>query len=141
MPKRSAWPTSFGKNPPRVLLVEDDEAIGRLVTRVLERAGCVVVGARSCAEARAFVSTSPLWDVILVDLSLPDGSGDALIAELRQTLALVAPALVLMSGNVPSEAPEGVFAMLQKPVPLPTLMSVVKDAVLATRSQREPSTE
>ncbi len=63
---------------PRVLVIEDDEAVGMAMQRVIEHAGMQTELARNRAEAiemkRDFTP-----DVVLVDLQLPDTSGAALI--------------------------------------------------------------
>ncbi len=68
---------------PRHLLVVDDEPhIGLVLRPYLEQLGYRVSFARSLAEARAAVGTTPP-DGMLLDLHLPDGSGLDFLRELR----------------------------------------------------------
>ena len=58
----------------RILLVEDDEAIARSVRRSLEAHGYSVIHAPTSARAQEAVADQP-FDIILLDLMLPDGDG------------------------------------------------------------------
>jgi len=68
----------------RILFVEDEPAIADPFGRALERQGFDVVTARSIAEARACLTRRPP-DLVLLDLTLPDGDGRDLCRELRST--------------------------------------------------------
>lgn len=66
---------------PRILLVEDDEFVGKLTATVLEHYFRVSV-ATSVSEARLFLAAkSP--DLILLDLGLPDEDGIVLARQIR----------------------------------------------------------
>jgi two-component system KDP operon response regulator KdpE len=67
----------------QVLLVEDDRELRQMLRSALEVEGHQVRTAASVAEARALLLHAPV-DVVLLDLGLPDGCGDTLLAELRQ---------------------------------------------------------
>jgi DNA-binding response OmpR family regulator len=56
----------------QVLIIEDDIALRRLFTSVLEYSGCIVSEADSCAAALDYLS-SHSFDVIISDVHLPDG--------------------------------------------------------------------
>jgi two-component system KDP operon response regulator KdpE len=79
-------------NKPSILVVEDDSSIAQFVAASLSAAGMRPYAAGTAAEAEAALhSAQP--DLLIVDLGLPDEDGVALIARLRQRLAL--PILVL----------------------------------------------
>lgn len=68
---------------PRVLLIENDEAAASEMMRAMERAGLVAAWAKTGAEGLALKSsTRP--HVVVLDLSLPDISGMALLARLAE---------------------------------------------------------
>ena len=69
---------------PRVLLVEDDASLGRTLTERLERERLEVVWARTVAEAQAQLQGQS-WDLAILDVKLPDGSGFGLARELKRT--------------------------------------------------------
>ncbi len=92
----------------RILLVEDDAVLGHVVQSSLADAGHRIDMARSLAEARHFWCVQP-FDVVLLDLTLPDGSGlDALReARLRGDRT---PVLVLTARNRADERVAGLDA-------------------------------
>ena len=79
----------------RLLLIEDNERLSGLLHRLLTDAGFTVDAVGTRAEAQAAVGLVP-YDLILLDLSLPDGDGVDILAALRRegngALVLVATA-------------------------------------------------
>lgn len=67
----------------KILIVEDDQDINRLLSQFLIREGYEVVNAFSGTEAKLLLSMHEL-DLILLDLMLPGLSGEALIQEIRK---------------------------------------------------------
>ncbi len=67
----------------RVLVVEDDFSIRRLLLDRLETNGIVVCVAATLAEARSELSAQSI-DLLLLDLGLPDGDGVDFVRELRR---------------------------------------------------------
>ncbi|HTX28130.1 MAG TPA: response regulator transcription factor [Streptosporangiaceae bacterium] len=65
-----------------VLLVEDERKLRELVRSYLERAGFTVLSTGSGAEAIT-MATSAVPDLVVLDLGLPDVSGEAVARELR----------------------------------------------------------
>lgn len=67
----------------QILLVEDDREIAKHLTFLLRSEGYGVSHAFGQAEATAMLENAP-YDLALVDISLPDGSGFAVCTEVRQ---------------------------------------------------------
>ena len=81
--------------PARLLLLEDDPAIARTVAYALEREGLAVAHSVLVQDAREQLARAP-FDLLVLDVGLPDGSGLDLLRELRGTPATAAlPVLVL----------------------------------------------
>jgi len=76
------------KHPPRILIVDDDPEIGRMLTRSLARHGFEVDAVTSGGEALA-KAREAVYDAALVDLVMPGMDGADLASELRR----VAPGL------------------------------------------------
>jgi DNA-binding response OmpR family regulator len=70
--------------PSTILIVEDELKIRELLRGYLEREGFAVVTTGSGAEAIALASSSAP-DLIVLDLRLPDVSGESVAAEVRRT--------------------------------------------------------
>ncbi len=66
----------------RVLLLEDDTRLGPLVTRGLRAEGHAVDPTATVEEAR-WLATENGYDVLVLDIVVPDGDGLALCGELR----------------------------------------------------------
>ncbi|GAA1930314.1 response regulator [Nocardioides marmoribigeumensis] len=71
-------------SPIAVLVVEDEAIAAAAHAELVQRlSGFTLVGvARSCADARRILRTSPA-DLLLLDMHLPDGHGLDLLAQLR----------------------------------------------------------
>jgi DNA-binding response OmpR family regulator len=77
----------------RLLLVEDEHDIQAFLRRSLEEAGYQVDAASNGATAER-LATENGYDILLVDLGLPDCDGISLILRLRQ-IGVKAPVLIL----------------------------------------------
>ncbi len=66
-----------------ILVVEDDLLTRRLLQEILERDGCTVTTAGSVAEAMGEVGRRE-FDLVLLDLGLPDGDGLTLCRRIRE---------------------------------------------------------
>ena len=81
----------------RLLLVEDDPAIARTVAYALAREGLAVTHSLLLGDAHAQLfgqSRGVPFDLLVLDVGLPDGSGLDLLRELRQSHAAT-PVLML----------------------------------------------
>ncbi|MEI2416458.1 response regulator [Orrella sp. JC864] len=120
---------------PRVLLVEDDELVRSLAVEILEMADLAVEEAVTLAEARGKTGTDPQLErfaAIVVDLGLPDGSGE----DLAQSLRRRRPALpiVILSGDTESGiraafANDPYTRFLQKPYRGDDLIALLRQAL------------
>jgi two-component system KDP operon response regulator KdpE len=66
-----------------VLLVEDDRELRGTLRESLTVEGYTVLAAASLADAHALLSNARV-DIVLLDLGLPDGDGETLLAALRR---------------------------------------------------------
>ncbi|WP_157601964.1 response regulator [Promicromonospora kroppenstedtii] len=82
----------------RVLLVEDHEDLRTVVATVLRNAGLVVTTVSTVDEARSALAHGADPDLVVLDLTLPDGDGRELVADLRRDGRLRRVPLVVYSG-------------------------------------------
>jgi sigma-B regulation protein RsbU (phosphoserine phosphatase) len=72
--------------PPLILLVDDDPTALAMLSAILRQEGLEVVTASSLQQTKALLSASPLFDLAILDVHLPDGSGLDLCASMRDGL-------------------------------------------------------
>src|SRR6516165_37785 len=102
----------------RILIVDDEENIGRSLRMILEREGYSVSICRSIAAFRRHPE-SPHADAHLFDVRLPDGSGIELLRSVKQN-GTSAPAIMISGHGTIADAVEatraGAFDFLEKPL-------------------------
>jgi PAS domain S-box-containing protein len=86
------------KNRKTILLVEDDEAIAALETRILARAGWTIQAVQSVKEALAVLSEQPFAAVVL-DYRLPDGEPWEVVEAANAQLPRLPVIMVTAMGN------------------------------------------
>jgi DNA-binding response OmpR family regulator len=109
----------------RVLLVEDEAALRRVIARNLTGRGLDVFEAATVAEALQALS-SELPDLILLDLNLPDRSGWDVLRDLQRrniTVPTIVVSAVRVSQNRLDEFHP--MAYLPKPFPIDALLRLV----------------
>lgn len=84
--------------PIRVLVVEDDELVRRMLVRVLERRGFETHEAADGRSALELVTRLEV-DVVLLDNGLPDIAGTEVLAELRNSPASATLPVILVTGQ------------------------------------------
>ena len=84
------------KTPKRVLIVEDDHEMARLLQKIFTNQNYLITIAQTNAEARACFSRQPA-DVVLLDYHLPDQNAEALITEFAPLGS--ATAVVVITGD------------------------------------------
>ncbi len=123
----------------RILIVDDEENIGRALRLVLEREGYAVSVAQTAEAFRARVGTGR-EDAYLVDVRLPDGSGIDLLRWLRSEDD-PAPVIMISGHGTIADAVEatraGAFDFLEKPLARERVLLAVKNALDQARLERE----
>ena len=114
----------------KVLIVEDDKNLSSINRRALESEGYEVHAAHTAAEARGLLKDAA-FDVILLDVKLPDGTGFELCREIRPETA--AHIIFLTSVRESEGEMEGLDAggndYLRKPYKIELLRKRVSNAV------------
>jgi CheY-like chemotaxis protein/anti-sigma regulatory factor (Ser/Thr protein kinase) len=118
----------------RVLVIDDDPAVLRLLSTALERKNFATAGCGNGASALSTLSAQP-YDVIVLDLSLPDVHGLELIRQLRD----VSPGarVVIITADTTSEMllraiREQAFYYIRKPFEINEVVGIVENAALAS---------
>jgi len=113
--------------PCRILLVEDHDATRQTLVKLLSRRQHVVVAVGSLAEAR-MAAEREVFDLLISDVGLPDGSGNELMTELRSRYGLRGIALsgYGQAGDIVRSREAGFVTHLTKPV----MIGALEDALL-----------
>lgn len=116
----------------QLLLIEDDVALGQILTWHFEDLDYVVTIAVDCADAAAKIMAAR-YDLVLMDYQLPDGDSLSLMPLLRE--AQPESSLVLMSAVADADVVQraldsGVAAFAAKPVD-PGRLATTLAAVMA----------
>lgn len=127
-------PNKDPKNRSPILLVEDHEPTRSVLTNLLQQRNYVVVSTDSVAGALQLASTG-VFEFVVSDLGLPDGSGYDLMKELSQRHRLKGIALsgYGMEQDVARSKEAGFVGHLTKPVTFRTLEKVL-DRIYTTNT-------
>jgi two-component system copper resistance phosphate regulon response regulator CusR len=120
----------------RLLLVEDEPEIQSFLTRSLADAGYQVEAAADGITAER-LATANIYDVLIVDLGLPDQDGITLILRLRE-LGVRAPVLILSARRSVDDRVRGLEQggddYLTKPFALAELLARLRNLVKRSSS-------
>ena len=130
------------KERPRILFVDDDQAIRETMKEILEMNHFLVTTAGNVSEALHLIDTE-IFDVLLSDLHMPlPGDGFTVISAMRHknpnaiTLLFTGyPALKEAIGAILMQADE----ILVKPIPIPEMIALIRER-LSKRAARRPAT-
>ena len=125
-----------------VLVVDDEGDIRALIDEILSEEGYQVTVAADAAEARS-ARGQDKFDLVLLDIWMPDTDGISLLREWSEPGDLDCP-VVMMSGHgtvdTAVEATRlGAFDFVEKPLSLAKLLRTVERALDASRKQGGPS--
>ena len=119
-----------------ILIVEDEVALAKLMIEYLEGEGIECDHATSVAQAKSLIQTHE-FDVLVLDVNLPDGNGFALCADNRQA-GLNTPTIMLTARSTLEDKSKGFAAgvddYLVKPFAMEEL--VMRLHALAARGKR-----
>ncbi len=117
----------------RILLVEDHAATQRILIRILEGRGHRVTPAASLATARA-LAAAHLYDLLISDIGLPDGTGHTLMAEFQ--IAHGIPGIALSGYGAPEDIRNSLAAGFTTHLTKPIQLAALEQAIAA--SYRQP---
>jgi CheY-like chemotaxis protein len=123
--------------PLRVLVVDDEDLVRRVIGTLLRRAGFEVDEARDGLEALACLRTA-LPDLVLTDLDMPRCTGEELCAAIKRDHATTHIPVLLMTGGQADESrmrAAGCSAVLYKPLP-PSLTRWIARSIEDARKSR-----
>jgi signal transduction histidine kinase/ActR/RegA family two-component response regulator len=120
-----------------VLLVDDDEDVTLALRSQLEVLGCEVTAVGSSQAARSMVAAQH-FDLLMLDVELPDGKGPDLARALRvgEPNMLRSRVSIVSGHQAPKPLPAGIDEWLTKPVRLERLNMLLANARNAPKAER-----
>jgi DNA-binding NtrC family response regulator len=113
----------------RALIVEDDGAILNLVKIVLEREAFIVEAVRTAAAAIELLS-SVAYDLLIVDLMLPEIGGEQLLGYLEETQPKYLRRVIVTTaspGRMSCAFLQRICRLLAKPFDIDELILIAKE--------------
>jgi DNA-binding response OmpR family regulator len=111
-----------------VLIIDDEVGLRNTLSRILQKIGCSAIGAQNGFEALSLLSNTS-FDLVYLDLWLPDMDGLQILAEIRKIDAKMPVILLTAHGSMDSAMKAirlGATDYLIKPVNPDQLISLTK---------------
>lgn len=122
----------------QVLVVDDEADIRTLIKDILSDEGYEVTNAADAAEARA-ARRDGKFDLILLDIWMPDTDGISLLREWSEQGDLDCPVVIMSGHGTVDTAVEatrlGAFDFVEKPLSIAKLLRTVERAIEAAKRQ------
>lgn len=123
----------------KILIVEDERRLGQFIRKGLSERSYTATWVASCREARdALCETG--YDVIILDLGLPDGDGLALLKEWRQN-GFNEPVLILSARDAVQDRVRGLDLgaddYMPKPFSLEELLARIRSLLRRQATSKE----
>ena len=87
----------------RFLVAEDNEVNQKVITHVLKKAGGTVDIANNGKEAIAFLLSNRRYDLVIMDLQMPEMDGHAATLHIRNELKLTLPIIAMTASAIKGE--------------------------------------
>ena len=127
-----------GDSVVRVLLIEDESRVASFIAQGLEGAGYVTDVVGSGTEALKRLRGDQRWDLILLDVGLPDMDGFHVLEEARKTDQVTPIIMLTARGDVPSRVKGldlGADDYLPKPFDFDELVARIRAQLRHDRQQ------
>jgi DNA-binding NtrC family response regulator len=113
----------------KILIVDDDEAIRKSITTVLEEKG-YFVGSAENGRAAIKRSEKEVYNLALIDIRLPDMDGLQLLTELKETTPKMVK--IIITGypslqNAVEAVNKGADGYIVKPVKISELLTMIRE--------------
>jgi CheY-like chemotaxis protein len=118
--------------PGRILVVDDEAGLREMLRVLLRRHGYTAEIADGERRATELLRVAPSYDVVVTDLSMPDGSGMGVLAEAKrvdETSQVIMITAYATTAQAVQAMREGAYDYIQKPFKNDELIAVVEKAV------------
>ena len=128
---------------PKILIVDDDESIRKVLAAVLEESGYMIDAAENGKEAIEKTDKN-FYNLALVDIRLPDIEGSKLIAMMKETTPRMRK--IIITGfpslqNAVEALNKGADAYIIKPFDMDKVLQTIKDQLKKYEEEKKYSQE
>ncbi len=126
------------KKKPRLLVVDDEPSLRRILQVAFEKSGYTVYTAEDAQAAEALLASQAI-DAVLTDVTMPGKSGQELLSAIKARTPELPVILMTAYGTIPQAVKaiqEGAFEYLPKPFDLDSLKKIVARALDAREGTR-----
>jgi CheY-like chemotaxis protein len=128
--RREEWDMAAG----RVLVVDDEASVRRLVPKMLELEGYVAEGAADGAEALERLKSEPLPDLVILDIMMPGIDGFTVLRDMKSDARTAGIVVLMMSARTDRLAlmtamASGAIGLVAKPFDIDELLGIVSEAL------------
>jgi CheY-like chemotaxis protein len=122
------------ERPVRVLVVDDEPALCRMVPQMLELEGFIAEGVLDGVTALARLGEEPAPDVVLLDIMMPDMDGFTVLRHIKENPALAHIPVGLVSAKKDPLASRraaagGAVGLINKPFDIRDLLELIYSAL------------
>ena len=121
----------------RIFLLEDDEALRRGIAAALKTTESTVVQAENLESAGSYLTAEP-FDLLILDVNLPDGSGLELLGQLRRQGNDV-PVILLTANDLETDIVAGLELGADDYITKPFSLAVLRARVNAQLRRGTPA--
>jgi DNA-binding NtrC family response regulator len=124
----------------RVLVIDDEPIVVDVLRTVLGAQGFEVTAGADAAACRRLIDSDVAWDVLLLDVMLPDADGMQILEWVREARPELAVVMITAYGTIASAVTAmkaGAFHYVAKPFKNDEVRLIVAHAVQTTRLRRE----
>jgi DNA-binding NtrC family response regulator len=127
----------------RILVVDDDESVRKVLVAALERKGYIVDTAESGGEA-VRKSYENFYNLALIDIRLPDMEGTRLLSEMKETVPKMVK--IIVTGypglqNAIEAVNRGADGYVLKPLNMENVLGTIKEKLRKQQEERKYSEE
>ncbi len=120
----------------QLLILEDDNALGQGIRLALQSPQAEIALCRTLAEGRRSLAEKP-FDLLILDVNLPDGSGLDLLREVRQSSAV--PVILLTANDMETDIVVGLESGADDYITKPFSLAVLRARVNAQLRRAAPA--
>jgi len=132
--------TTLARDGGRILVIDDEPVVIDVLRGVLDRQGYDVTAGGDAAACRRLIDSAEEWDLLLLDVMLPDADGMRVLEWVRQARPELAVVMITAHGSIENAVEAmraGAFHYVTKPFKNDEVRLIVAQAVQTTRLRRE----